>query len=81
MFRDFMADVLRDVPAVPFRIPPGVRLVRVNPETGRLSQAGDSRAIYEAFKPGTEPRIDAPADTANGPPSEASSGATLGGLY
>jgi len=81
MFRDFMADALRDVPAVPFRIPPGVRLVRVNPETGRLAQAGDARVIYEAFKPGTEPRIDAPADAVNGVPSETSSGATLGGLY
>jgi penicillin-binding protein 1A len=56
-------------------------LVRVNPETGRLAQAGDARVIYEAFKPGTEPRIDAPADAVNGVPSETSSGATLGGLY
>jgi penicillin-binding protein 1A len=81
MFRDFMADALRDVPATPFRIPPGVRLVRVNPDTGRLAQPGDARVIYEAFKPGTEPRLDAPSDPANGVSSETSSGATLGGLY
>jgi penicillin-binding protein 1A len=81
MFRDFMAEALHDVPATPFRIPPGVRLVRVNPETGRLTQAGDARVIYEAFKPGTEPRLDAPSDPAYSGPSETSSGATLGGLY
>jgi penicillin-binding protein 1A len=81
MFRDFMADALRDVPATPFRIPPGVRLVRVNPDTGRLAQAGDARVIYEAFKPGTEPRLDAPSEPVNGASSETSSGATLGGLY
>jgi penicillin-binding protein 1A len=81
MFRDFMAAALKDVPAAPFRIPPGVRLVRVNADTGRLAQAGDARVIYESFKPGTEPRIDAPTDPAYGGPSETSSGATLGGLY
>jgi penicillin-binding protein 1A len=55
IFRDFMAVALADKPAIPFRIPPGIRLVRVNAETGRLAGPGDSRVILEAFKPGTVP--------------------------
>ena len=35
IFREFMTDALKDEPAIDFRIPPGVRLVRVNPATGR----------------------------------------------
>jgi penicillin-binding protein 1A len=82
MFRDFMAEALKDVPATPFRIPPGVRLVRVDADTGRLAQAGDARVIYEAFKPGTEPRQDAPGDPAAiGVSGGGASGETLGGLY
>jgi penicillin-binding protein 1A len=54
-FRDFMAAALKDKPAIPFRIPPGIRLVRVNAATGQLAQPGDKTVIYEAFKPGTEP--------------------------
>ena len=55
IFRDFMAAALADTPAIPFRIPPGIRLVRVNAENGRLASSGDSRVILEAFKPGTVP--------------------------
>ncbi|MFZ2869383.1 penicillin-binding protein 1A [Zavarzinia sp.] len=54
VFRDFMAAALRDKPGIPFRIPPGLRLVRVNPATGAPAAPGE-RAIFEAFKPGTEP--------------------------
>jgi len=62
VFRDFMAAALKDKPAIPFRIPPGIRLVRVNPVTGLLAQSGDKNVIYEAFKPGTEPTTsEAPA--------------------
>jgi penicillin-binding protein 1A len=60
IFRDFMAAALADKPGVPFRIPPGVRLVRVNAETGAMAAAGDAKVIFEAFKPGTEPRPDRP---------------------
>jgi penicillin-binding protein 1A len=49
-----MTDALKDKPPVDFRIPPGVRLVRVNPATGQLAE-GERNAIWEAFKPGTEP--------------------------
>lgn len=55
IFRDFMKDALEGQPAIPFRIPPGIRLVRVNPSTGLLATPQDRRVILEAFKPGTEP--------------------------
>jgi penicillin-binding protein 1A len=54
VFRDFMIAALKDAPATAFRAPPGLRLYRVNPSTGVLAGAGSS-AIYEAYKPGTEP--------------------------
>lgn len=56
VFRDFMAEALRGQPGVPFRTPTGIRLVRVNAETGAPASTGDARIILEAFKPGTEPR-------------------------
>jgi len=55
VFKDFMAAALKDQPAVPFRIPPGIRLVRVDPKTGLPALPGQRNAILEAFKPGTEP--------------------------
>ena len=54
-FRDFMAAALADQPATPFRIPPGIELVRVNPTTGQLAGPNDKNVILEAYKPGTEP--------------------------
>ncbi|MEM7225635.1 MAG: penicillin-binding protein 1A [Pseudomonadota bacterium] len=51
IFKSFMAEALADQPAIPFRIPPGIRLVRVNGETGQLARSGDKGVILEAFKP------------------------------
>ena len=55
IFRDFMAEALKDTPAVPFRTPPGLRMVRVDPESGLPARGGAKLAILEAFIPGTEP--------------------------
>ena len=55
IFRDFMAAALKDTPAVPFRIPPGLRLVRVDPNSGLPARGEAKQAILEAFIPGTEP--------------------------
>ena len=66
IFKDFMEVALKDRPATPFRVPPGVRLVRVNPETGALAQPGERKAIWEAFLPGTEPNPDMPAPVLDG---------------
>lgn len=55
IFRDFMKEALKDKPPVPFRIPPGIHMVRVNAATGRPTDSSDKNAIYEAFKPDTVP--------------------------
>ena len=55
IFKEFMSEALKGKPPVPFRVPPGIRLVRVDARTGRPAQLGDSSIIYEAFKPGTVP--------------------------
>ena len=55
LFKAFMAEALENQPAIPFRIPPGIRLVRMNAETGQLARPGDRRVFLEAFQPGTEP--------------------------
>ena len=54
-FKRFMAAALADQPATPFRIPRGVRLVRIDGDTGLLPSPASERVILEAFKPGTEP--------------------------
>ncbi|MBL95328.1 MAG: penicillin-binding protein [Magnetovibrio sp.] len=55
IFRDFMELALKREASVPFRVPPGIRLVRVNPRTGRPAKKGAKNTIFEAFKPGTIP--------------------------
>ena len=53
IFRDFMAAALKDKPATPFRVPAGIKLIRVDARTGM--RAGGEGGILEAFKPGTAP--------------------------
>jgi penicillin-binding protein 1A len=60
--RDFMREALADVPPVPFRAPPGIKLVRVNHKTGLPAGPGDKTAVLEAFKPGQEPAGSIPED-------------------
>jgi penicillin-binding protein 1A len=55
IFKTFMEDALKDIPARPFRVPPGVRMVRINAKTGQRAKSGDERVIWEAFTSGTEP--------------------------
>jgi penicillin-binding protein 1A len=57
IFRDFMKGALADQPPTPFRVPPGIDLVPVDPHSGALVAASDSSAIEEAFKSGTEPGL------------------------
>ena len=52
--RDFLKVALADRPAVPFRVPAGIKLIRVNPRTGMRAGPGEP-SILEAFKPGTAP--------------------------
>jgi penicillin-binding protein 1A len=79
IFRDFMAEALRDKPPIPFRIPTGIRLVRVNAKTGERAVRGDRPVILEAFKLGTEPKF---GETDRGPTSAGSlPGGGVKGLY
>ncbi len=96
IFRDFMREALAQQPAIPFRIPPDLSLVRVDPRTGLRARSGE-KAIWEAFKPGTEPSADgqqqvltgfgetatiAPgAATTSTAPAAAAEGSGTGGLY
>jgi penicillin-binding protein 1A len=54
--RDFMKLALADKPAIPFRVPAGIKLILVDQMTGmRASPGSGARTILEAFKPGTAP--------------------------
>jgi penicillin-binding protein 1A len=54
--KDFMKLALADKPATPFKIPPGIRLVRIDAKSGMRPAPGEGgRTILEAFKPGTAP--------------------------
>jgi penicillin-binding protein 1A len=53
--RDFLKTALADKPAMPFRVPPGIKLIRVDVKTGQRAMPGTQSAILEAFKPGTSP--------------------------
>ncbi len=55
IFASFMRSALADVPPTPFRIPSGVRLVRIDMNTGLLPGPNTTQTILEAFKPDTEP--------------------------
>ena len=69
--RDFLKVALADKPPIPFPMPPGIKLVRVDAKTGMRAGPGDPRVILEAFKPGTAPPDSYSVigtDTANGRP-------------
>jgi penicillin-binding protein 1A len=88
VFRDFMQMALKDKPATPFRIPPGIKLIRISASTGMRAGSGEgSGVILEAFKPGTAPPDsysvigpDAQAGIVS-PEAERAVGAGTGGLY
>lgn len=47
IFKSFMEKALENEPAVPFQIPPNVKLYRVNKQTGRSTLPNDPNAIWE----------------------------------
>ena len=57
IFTEFMDKALEEKPALPFRIPPGVRLVEIDATTGKLPGPATEKRITEAFRPGTEPGV------------------------
>jgi penicillin-binding protein 1A len=63
VFRQFAQVVMKDMPVVPFRAPPGIRMVRIDRHSGKKVFDGwpddndpKSPIIWEAFKPESEPR-------------------------
>jgi len=57
IFRDFMMKAIGNKPAIPFRVPPGISLVKVDRKTGALASGDGAGVILEAFKAGSEPRL------------------------
>ncbi|HEU0215800.1 MAG TPA: PBP1A family penicillin-binding protein [Stellaceae bacterium] len=55
IFRDFMADALKDQPALPFPQNPGAEMVLINSVTGQPTVAGDKNAVLAPYRPGTAP--------------------------
>src|ERR1700744_3931846 len=54
--RDFLKLALADKPPTPFKIPAGIKLIRVDANSGLRAGPGDTgRTLLEAFKPGTAP--------------------------
>ena len=51
--RAFLEQALEGKPKRAFRVPPGIKLIPVDPYTGERNAPG--KGILEAFKPGTEP--------------------------
>ncbi len=89
VFRDFMRMALKDKPDVPFRVPPGIKLISVDYRSGMRGTGTGS--ILEAFKPGTAPPdsysvigdspSQAQAASAPQPNVERAVGSGTGGLY
>ncbi|HXQ83997.1 MAG TPA: penicillin-binding protein 1A [Xanthobacteraceae bacterium] len=90
--KDFLKVALVDKPPIPFAVPPGIKLIRVDAKTGMRAVAGDPKVILEAFKPGTAPPDSYSVigtDTASGVPlnpvsPDSAAGAvrpSTGGLY
>jgi penicillin-binding protein 1A len=54
---EFLKAALVDKPAVPFKVPAGIKLIRIDAKSGmRVGAGGEGgRVILEAFKPGTAP--------------------------
>ena len=83
----FMKEALKDQPDVPFRVPPGIKLISINAKTGLRARGRGT--ILEAFKPGTAPpdsysvvgEARAPARVTISPSQERRIGSGTGGLY
>lgn len=70
VFLKFMQRALANKPPVPFKVPEGVKLVRVNARSGQRTTASDPDAIWEAFRSGTESKEEAPIGFATSSESE-----------
>jgi penicillin-binding protein 1A len=62
IFKSFATKAMKDMPVVPFRAPAGVRMIRIDRNSGKRvygawpSSDPKASVIWEAFKPESEPR-------------------------
>ncbi|NBR32353.1 MAG: penicillin-binding protein, partial [Sphingomonadaceae bacterium] len=62
IFKSFATRAMADMPIVPFRAPPGIRMIRIERMSGKRVYGAwptddpKSPVIWEAFKPESEPR-------------------------
>jgi penicillin-binding protein 1A len=62
IFKAFATKAMKDMPVVPFRAPAGIRMVRIDRNSGKRvygawpSSDPKAAVIWEAFKPESEPR-------------------------
>lgn len=62
IFKSFATKAMKDMPVVPFRAPPGIRMIRIDRSSGKRvygawpSSDPKAAVIWEAFKPESEPR-------------------------
>jgi len=57
IFKDFMSKALKNTPDIPFRRPPGIKLISVDPSTGLQANSKNKSNILEAFKIGQKPNL------------------------
>lgn len=94
IFYDFMREALKNQPDIPFRIPNGIKLVRVNHTTGKPATPMDKSVIVEALKPdfdfdkqaqrvigGETPAADGKETPSSGYSAEEGGDFQLGGQY
>jgi len=58
IFKDFMDRALEGEPAIPFQVPPGIHLTRMDLDSGRPAGVDSDTVVLEAFKPGNGPSGD-----------------------
>tara|TARA_Y100000590_G_scaffold470294_1_gene663392 strand:+ start:289 stop:2697 length:2409 start_codon:yes stop_codon:yes gene_type:complete len=83
IFSEFMSRALINQSNIPFRIPNGVRLVRIDASTGLAAGPDTKKVLLEAFRPGSEPRELGPVlDGSKGfRQQKKNTGSGTGGLY
>lgn len=86
---DFMKEALKNVPDTPFRKPNGIKLVKIDKNTGLLpsSSTNPANVIYEVFKTGSEPKsssqegLNIDEDVVEGPMPEDKENIDSEGIY
>jgi penicillin-binding protein 1A len=77
---NFMQMALKGKPATPFRVPAGIELIPIDPNTGQRAAYGDENVILEAFKPGEQPPEESFVIGEGDAPANASEAVIEGGL-